>query len=128
MRVAPVTASARSVPALTYDIAEPGVVNTICTWPAIKSVIAGASPRYGTSAILRPAIMLNSAPATWPVEPMPPEPILILPGLALAYAKPICEHAEQRTATKAMWTCGGAQHMPEYRPGRHLANENLVID
>ena len=24
------------------------------------------------------------APATWPVEPMPPEPILILPGLALA--------------------------------------------
>src|SRR6516162_9201412 len=83
MRVAPVTASARSVPALTYDNAEPGVVNTICTWPAIKSVIAGASPRYGTSAILRPALMLNSAPATWPVEPMPPEPILNLAGIGL---------------------------------------------
>ena len=67
-----------------YWIDEPMVVNTTCTWPAIRSVSASDSPRYGTCTIFTPAIILNSSPETWPVAPLPPEPMLILPGLALA--------------------------------------------
>src|SRR5262249_18508968 len=33
-----------------------------------------------------PVIILNSSPATCCEVPLPPEPMLILPGLALAYA------------------------------------------
>src|SRR5262252_11074004 len=36
--------------------------------------------------MLTPAIILNSSPATWGPEPMPADAMLILPGLALAYA------------------------------------------
>src|ERR1700682_1197940 len=86
MRLALVTASARNVPALTKFMTEPGVLNITWIWPPSRSVTDGASPRYGTWAIVRPAIRLNSSPATWPVEPTPPEPILVLPGLLLAYA------------------------------------------
>ena len=34
--------------------------------------------------MLVPVIILNSSPATCEVEPVPNEPMLILPGLALA--------------------------------------------
>ena len=36
--------------------------------------------------MLTPAIILNSSPAMWLAEPMPPDAMLILPGLALAPA------------------------------------------
>ena len=77
-----VTASARTEPALTNEIDEPVVANTTCGWPPSRSVIAADSPRYGTWIILTPAIMANSSPAKWPVEPLPPEPMLILSGFA----------------------------------------------
>ena len=46
----------------------------------------GAAPRYGTWTKSTPATILNSSPATWTEVPMPAEPMLILPGLAFAYA------------------------------------------
>jgi hypothetical protein len=51
-RVADVTAIARSVPALTYWIADGMVQNTICTCPLSRSVSAGVVPRYGTFVLL----------------------------------------------------------------------------
>ena len=36
--------------------------------------------------MLRPAIILNNSPATWGVDPIPADAMLILPGLALAKA------------------------------------------
>ena len=67
-----------------YWIDEPAVANTICTWPPSRSVIASDSPRYGTWVNFTPVIIWNSSPAHVPVEPSPPEPMLTLPGLALA--------------------------------------------
>src|SRR5262249_31417555 len=47
-RVAVVTASARSLPALMYSITEGMLVNTTCTCPPRRSVSAAAVPRCGT--------------------------------------------------------------------------------
>jgi mono/diheme cytochrome c family protein len=47
-RVAVVTASPRSRPALICSTDERVLQNMTCTWPLIKSVTAGVSPRYGT--------------------------------------------------------------------------------
>jgi hypothetical protein len=58
--------------------------NADCTWPLSRLVTIGAEPRYGTWIMLMPVIILNSSPATCEVEPVPNEPTLILPGLALA--------------------------------------------
>jgi len=52
-----VVASARTVPALAYCSDEPVVETINCAWPAIRSVSAGASPRYGTWVNLMPAII-----------------------------------------------------------------------
>src|SRR6516225_7684223 len=57
--------------------------NITCTWPAKRSVSAGDEPRYGTWTISTPAIILNSSPTTWCVEPLPADAMLILPGVAL---------------------------------------------
>src|SRR5262249_43063502 len=56
-----VVASARTVPALAYCSDEPVVETINCAWPAIRSVSAGASPRYGTWMNLMPAIIWNSS-------------------------------------------------------------------
>jgi hypothetical protein len=58
--------------------------NITCTWPPKRSVNAGVEPRYGTWTISTPAIILNSSPERWCVDPMPADAMLILPGLALA--------------------------------------------
>src|SRR5262249_24173194 len=47
-RVAAVTASARSLPVLTYSIDETVLANATCTCPPSKSVSDSASPRYRT--------------------------------------------------------------------------------
>ena len=83
-RVAVVTASARSLPALMYSIEEDMGANMTCTCPPSRSVSAGAAPRYGTCTMSTPAIILNSSPATWGAVPLPAEAMLSLPGLALA--------------------------------------------
>src|SRR5262245_21454816 len=82
-RVAAVTASARSLPALIYSIDTTMLGNMTCTWPASRSASAGAWPRYGTCTKLTPVIILNSSPKTWRAA-TPPDAILILPGFALA--------------------------------------------
>ena len=79
-----VTASARSVPALTYPIDDGMDSNVTCTCPAIRSLSEGEAPRYGTCTMLRPVIILNNSPATWGADPMPADDMLTLPGLALA--------------------------------------------
>src|SRR5262249_40023527 len=83
-RVVVVTASARSLPALTYSIDEDVLANMTCTCPPSRSASAGPAPRYGTCARSTPAIILNNSPNIWFPEPMPPDAILILPGSALA--------------------------------------------
>src|SRR5213078_4148208 len=57
--------SPRHGPALTYSIEEPSEGNSTSIWPAIRSVSAGALPRYGTWTRVTPAIILNSSPARW---------------------------------------------------------------
>src|SRR5262249_2902362 len=47
-RVAVVTASARSLPALIYPIDETVLGNITCTCPPSRSLNAGPAPRYGT--------------------------------------------------------------------------------
>src|SRR5262249_13396464 len=83
-RVAVVTASARSLPPLTYSIDEDIVANMTCTCPLSRSTSAGPAPRYGTCTRLTPVIILNSSPKIWFPEPMPPDAMLILPELTLA--------------------------------------------
>src|SRR6516164_4378749 len=79
-RVAVVTASARSLPPLTYSIDEDMVANMTCTCPPSRSTSAGPAPRYGTCTRLTPVIILNSSPVTWATEPLPAEAKLIWPG------------------------------------------------
>ena len=83
-RLAVVTASARSLPALTYPIEDGIGSNVTCICPPSKSVSAGPMPRYGTWTRLIPAIIWNSSPATWPGLPLPCDAMLSLRGLALA--------------------------------------------
>src|SRR3982074_1649187 len=85
-RIAVVTASGRTVPALTYSIDPGAVPNSTCTCPPRRSVNAGAKPRYGTWIILTLVIILNNSPATCCGLPMPGDAMLILPGLAFAWA------------------------------------------
>src|SRR5262245_59721994 len=79
-----VTASARNLPVLMYSITGNGAVNTTSTWPAIRSIIAGPAPRYGTCIMLMPAMVLNNSPAKWGWVPVPGDAMVILPGLASA--------------------------------------------
>src|SRR5262245_66221486 len=85
-RVAPVSASARRLPVFTYSIDEPSEGNSTSICSAIRSVSAGALPRYGTWIRLTLAIILNSSPERWPVLPMPDDLLLIWTGLVLAWA------------------------------------------
>jgi hypothetical protein len=43
-------------------------------WPAIRSVVIGAPPRYGTCVIWIFITALVISPTMWPIEPGPPEP------------------------------------------------------
>ena len=70
-RCAPVTASARSLPALIYGIAEAEVANISWACPAITSVSAGCAPLYGMCSIWTPVIALKSSPARCAAAPLP---------------------------------------------------------
>src|SRR5262245_64678570 len=81
-RVAVVTAKARSLPALMDSIDEDTETNIACTWPPRRAVTISPPLRYGTCCILIPVILLNSSPAIWGEDPMPPEAMSILPAWA----------------------------------------------
>src|SRR5262249_11339080 len=83
-RAAVVTANGRNLPALINSSDVGTLSNITCTWPLIRSVSAGAPPRYGTCTMSMPVIILNSSPDTWMVEPAPEDAMLSLPGLAFA--------------------------------------------
>lgn len=61
----------RSLPAATIGSAEAGEVISISTVPPIRSVIAGAAPRYGTCTSLTLAFCDSSAPIRWLMVPLP---------------------------------------------------------
>jgi hypothetical protein len=83
-RVEVVTASTRSLPALTYSIDEEMLANMTWTCPPSRSTSAGPAPRYGTCTRLTPVIILNSSPKMWFPEPTPPDAMLSLPESTLA--------------------------------------------
>ena len=66
-----VTASAFSRPACTCGSTVGMVANSSEVWPAIKSVMAGTLPLYGTCTMSTFAIDLNSSPDRWPAVPWP---------------------------------------------------------
>src|SRR5215831_6250848 len=83
--LAVVTASPRTCPLLICSIiALPPIWRSIR--PAIVSVSAGASPRYGTCVISMPAICLNNSPARCGTVPTPGDANVTLPLLSLANA------------------------------------------
>src|SRR5262249_12899995 len=85
LRLAVVTASPRTWPLLICSsIALPPICRS--TRPAIVSVSAGASPRYGTCVISMPAICLNNSPARCGTVPTPGDANVTLPLLSLANA------------------------------------------
>src|SRR5262249_40589836 len=61
-RAAVVTANGRNLPALINSSDVGTLSNITCTWPLIRSVSAGAPPRYGTCTMSMPVIILNSSP------------------------------------------------------------------
>src|SRR5215813_2384759 len=66
-RVAVVTASARSLPALMCGVDDGVTSNITCAWPARRSVSAGVVPRYGMWT--PPAMMIE--PRALAVENLP---------------------------------------------------------
>src|SRR5262245_56623511 len=83
-RVAVLTASACSLPVLTYSIEDGIGSNVTCTRPPIRSASAGGTPRYDTCTRSTPAMILNSSPQTCWIDPGPADAMLISPGCALA--------------------------------------------
>ncbi|MNI58031.1 hypothetical protein D3C73_1131260 [compost metagenome] len=64
-------ARTRSLPAATMGSAEAGEVISMSTVPPIRSVMAGAAPRYGTCTRVTPAFLDTSAPIRWLMVPLP---------------------------------------------------------
>ncbi len=69
-RFALVTATARNLPDFTCGIADSMLLNISDTWPASRSIVAGAAPLYGICVSLTPAIMLKSSPARCGMPPV----------------------------------------------------------
>src|SRR4051794_40729583 len=86
VRLAVVTASARSLPLLTNGIEDGVESNMNCTCPETTSVSAGVLPLYGTCCILTPTSALNCSPARCDEDPVLEDAKFILAGFALAYA------------------------------------------
>lgn len=57
-----VTARALNLPDLTCGATAITLANISCVSPAIKALIAGPTPLYGTCTILTPAMSLNNSP------------------------------------------------------------------
>src|SRR5688572_7209106 len=70
-RLAPVTATPRNFPARTCGKLEARFANITETWPAMRSVNAGAAPLYGTCTISTLAIELKSTAARCVDVPLP---------------------------------------------------------
>ncbi|MNN36413.1 hypothetical protein D3C81_1503080 [compost metagenome] len=70
-RLLSVTASRRSLPALTCGSVCVPAENSSWVCPATVSTTAGAPPLYGTCSIWMPAIFSNSTALRWLVEPGP---------------------------------------------------------
>src|SRR6476469_4343624 len=66
------------MPPLMYWMCEDMVPKTTCTCPLSRS--GTKPPRYGTWTRLIPVIILNRSPKTWDTDPLPDDPMLILPG------------------------------------------------
>ena len=62
------------LPGSRYGFSSTGEPATITMWPASRSVKAGATPRYGTCTMSRPAAFSTMTAATWVVLPAPAEP------------------------------------------------------
>src|SRR5262245_49227885 len=87
MRVAIPAPMARIALDWTWGSAVGVASNAIEIWPAIRSPIIGAEPRYGTWTMSRPpANALNCSPQRWRIEPRPEEPKVYFPGLAFTRA------------------------------------------
>src|SRR5258707_14675334 len=86
-RVAVVTARARSLPALMCWIDSDTGLKITCRWPPTRPVVEGAPPRYGTRTRFVPVIILKGSQEMFCGVPLPDDPRLILPGLALASAR-----------------------------------------
>ena len=84
-RVAVVTASARSLPALMCSMDDGMLSNMTCTCPPIRSVSAGAAAAIGDVEHIDAGHHLEQLAGHmgWRL-PLPADAILILPGLALA--------------------------------------------
>jgi hypothetical protein len=65
------TAMARSLPDWICGSATGSVGKIIGTWLARTSVVAGASPRYGTWTRSMPAITLSNSTVRWLDVPLP---------------------------------------------------------
>jgi hypothetical protein len=83
-RLLEVTAIARSLPLRMCGAALLGGEIDYIFEALGSAVVAGPVPLYGTCTALMPAALLNISQARCRVVPLPAEPQLILPGLALA--------------------------------------------
>ena len=70
-RFAPVTASARMVPALISGSIGASATEPTCTVPATTACVAGPPPRYGTCTRLMPARSFSSSPVRCDLVPTP---------------------------------------------------------
>ena len=84
MRFAENMASERILPPRTCGISVLGTSTRSWISFAIRAVSAGAVPLYGTCTMSIPAVCFSSSVVRCAAAPMPEEPKLILPGLALA--------------------------------------------
>ena len=85
-RFAEVTTMGRTVPARIWPTALPSASKTQSISPPMSACIAGPVPLYGTCVAFTPAAALKSSHERWREVPLPAEPQLSLPGLALAQA------------------------------------------
>ena len=83
-RVAVVTASARSLPALTYSIDDGIVAKSTCTCPPSRSVSAGRTAAIRHVHHVDAGHHLEQFARQCGAVPLPADAMLTLPGLALA--------------------------------------------
>src|SRR3989442_1454967 len=79
-RLGPVTASPRTLPALTWGTIAGMLSNSRSICPATKPVIACCASLYGTCTICAPVISLNNSMPTWGLVPLPGNLLYGSPG------------------------------------------------
>ena len=78
------TTSPRILPPRTLPLAVEPWSNSRSIWLPITSVAASAAPLYGTCRNFTPLSIWNSSPTSWFDEPVPPEPMVSVPGFSRA--------------------------------------------